>query len=87
MNERRVRKKRNDIKKATWTEIIISLLAVSILEIELLAGSSFCNDVIAIVRDPEFDLNLRSNSWSLSWVERTRRVSCEELDRSEKQCV
>lgn len=48
----------NVIAKKTRVEIQISLLATSILEMEQLAGTSFCNDIINILSVIEFVLNI-----------------------------
>lgn len=58
MEERRLTEKCKDIGKETKEEVLIILLAFSILEIELLAGSSFCDDVTVILRDSECYVNL-----------------------------
>lgn len=39
-------------------EILVSVRKISILELEQNSGTSFSNDIITIVRDPELDLNL-----------------------------
>lgn len=53
-----VTKKPTVIEKETRAGLQIPLPAVSFLEIEVLGGSSFCNDVSAILWDPGFDPNL-----------------------------
>lgn len=58
MEEGRLTKKRKIIGKKKRAERLIPLLVVSILEIDLLTGSSYCNDARAILRNPEFYLNL-----------------------------
>lgn len=57
-DEGRITEKRKIIETETISELVISLLEFAVMEIELLVGSSFCNDDIYIRREPEIDLNL-----------------------------
>lgn len=58
MEKRRLTKKRKVLEKVTRAELQITLLTASIQQIELLSGSLFHNEVIAILRFIESDLNL-----------------------------
>lgn len=46
------------IASASQFGIQLHLLAISILKMEQYAGSSFFNDIITMVRDPQFDITL-----------------------------
>lgn len=58
MCEPEAQKRRKVIVKETRAELLIPLLDVSMVEIELPTCSSYYMDIIDILRDPNFDLNL-----------------------------
>lgn len=44
--------------KKRRAQILMHILSIYILEMAQFAGTSFCNDIVAILRDPDLDLTV-----------------------------